>query len=263
MPRLLSIKHLVNCTVLFFLFLICLLSSFDSVTAQSFDVKQKALLDELNILRSNPPAYAKYLEEFRAAHSKLQTNEGIAALDEAVNTLKATKPLNKVIWSNGLFKVADGHAIDLANTGRFSHDGSDGSKLMQRVSRVGQFSGYIGEAISAYNESARFIIFQWLIDDGNARRGHRKILLEPTVTVVGITTKMGKSNDFYCVLVASGGFNEKNVPSPIATTPSKKGLSTTATATTTSTVSSQATTNSSQTPTKSTTKPKTKAKPKQ
>ena len=238
-----------------------------SVNAQPKNSLQKAVFDELNLLRANPSGYAQFLQDYRQAYSKLQTFEGVAALDEAVRVLKATQPLGKVDWNEGLFKIADSHAKDLANTGRFSHDGSDGSKLMQRASRVGQFSGYIGEALSTYSESARIIIIQWIIDDGNARRGHRKILLEKTVTVAGVTTVKHEKNGFYCVLVAAGGFDEDGAPSPVATTPSEKGTTTTTTGNATSTVSSQVTTaNPTTTATKGKTpatenKPKPKPKP--
>lgn len=251
----------------FFVF-VFVLSSMISISAQPKNALEKAILDELNLLRANPAGYAQYIEDFRPTHSKLQTFEGLAALDEAIRVLKATQPVGKVEWSEGLFKVVNSHATDLANTGRFSHDGSDGSKLMQRVSRVGQFSGYIGEAISSHDQNARYIIIQWLIDDGVRSRGHRKILLEKSVTVVGVTSLKHSKNGFYCVLVAAGGFDENGAPSPVATTPSEKGTTTTTTGTATSTVSSQATTVESKTTANKTTtptitnKPKPKPKPK-
>lgn len=208
---------------LFSFVFICLLSAFNSVVAQPKNELQQRVLDELNLLRSNPAAYSKYLENMRAGYEKLNTFEGLPALVEAIITLKATEPLNNVEWSEGLFKVADTHATDVANTGNFSHTGSDGSSLLQRVARVGSYKGYIGEAITTYDESARVIIIQWLIDDGNQRRGHRKILLHPEVKLSGISTKSSSKHGFYCVLVASGGFQE-NVSSA-----SKTNATTTAT----------------------------------
>lgn len=193
---------------LFAFVLVCLLSSYYSVVAQPKNELQKAVLDELNLLRSNPAGYSKYLENMRAGYEKLNTFEGLPALVEAIITLKATEPLNNVEWSEGLFKVADAHATDVANTGNFSHTGSDGSSLLQRVARVGSYRGYIGEAITTFDESARVIIIQWIIDDGNQRRGHRKILLHPEVKLSGISTKSSSKHGFYCVLVASGGFQE-------------------------------------------------------
>lgn len=231
---------------LFAFVLVCLLSSYYSVVAQPKNELQKAVLDELNLLRSNPAAYSKYLENMRAGYEKLNTFEGLPALVEAIITLKATEPLNNVEWSEGLFKVADAHATDVANTGNFSHTGSDGSSLLQRVARVGSYRGYIGEAITTYDESARVIIIQWLIDDGNQRRGHRKIMLHPLITISGISTKISSKHGFYCVLVASGGFQE-NVSSA-----SKTNATTT---TTTTTATTDSLTNKTST---NTTKPKPK-----
>jgi uncharacterized protein YkwD len=255
-----SLSILRKANVIFgFVFVFSLLTS---VNAQPKDALQKAIFDEYNLLRANPASYAKFLEAYRPTHSKLQTFEGVAALDEAVRVLKTTPPLGKVDWNEGLFKIADAHAKDLANTGRFSHDGSDGSKLMQRASRIGQFSGYIGEAISSYSESARVIVMQWLIDDGNRGRGHRKILLEKSVTVGGVTTLNHSKSGFYCVLVVAGGFNEGGAPSPVATTPNEKGTTTTTTGAATSTVSSQAVKTETKTETNTKSTPSSVAKPK-
>lgn len=207
-PCKISTSSLILKSLFAFVF-ICLLSTFNSVVAQPKNELQKEVLEELNVMRSNPSAYAKYLEAMRVGYNKLNTFEGLPALEEAISTLKATKPLGKVEWSEGLFKIADAHAADVSSTGNFSHTGSDGSSLVQRVARFGSYTGYVGEAITTYDESARVIILQWLIDDGNQRRGHRKILLHPEVRLSGISTKSSSKHGFYCVLVASGGFQEK------------------------------------------------------
>lgn len=224
---------------LFVIAAILLFSSLQSVNAQIKPDMQKAIVDELNTMRNNPVAYAKYLEDLRTDYSKSQTFEGLPALDEAINALKAAKPLGKVDWSDGLFKIADVHAADLSATGTFSHKGSDGSTPIDRVNRFGSFSGYTGEAITTYSESARIIIINWLIDDGNKRRGHRKILLEPSLTVAGVSAKQNAKTGFYCVLVAAADYAEKGaaIATPVKTAPTAQKTATTAPTTTTPTSS--------------------------
>lgn len=216
---------------LFAIVAIFLLSALQSVNAQVKPDMQKAIVEELNAMRGNPVAYAKYLEDMRADYTKTKTFEGLPALDEAITALKAAKPLGKVDWSDGLFKIADVHATDMSTTGTFSHKGSDGSTPLDRVNRFGSFSGYTGEAITTYSESARIVIIKWLIDDGNQRRGHRKILLEPSVTIAAVSAKQDSKSKFYCVLVAAADYAEKGaaIATPVKTAPTVQKTATTPT----------------------------------
>src|SRR4051794_36991226 len=81
------------------------------------------VLAELNVMRRDPPSYATRMEARRPYYAghllripgevPLQTNEGVAALDEAVAVLRRTPPLPLIAGSEALMKAARDHASDI------------------------------------------------------------------------------------------------------------------------------------------------------
>ena len=67
--------------------------------------REQETIDEINLARANPAAYLKFLEQFRPSYrgqeihypdgSELVTNEGVAALDEAIAFMRT---LNDGYW---------------------------------------------------------------------------------------------------------------------------------------------------------------------
>ncbi|WP_243320589.1 CAP domain-containing protein [Geothrix sp. SG200] len=156
---------------------------------------ERAVVQEMSDARVQPKAYAKHLRELRPYFEgtlwkrpervPLRTEEGVAALDEAIRFLESAKPVGPLRFNEGLARAARLHAQDIGPKGSIEHTGSDGSSLSVRLNRLGRWQGLIAENISAGEDEARQVVIQLLVDDGVASRGHRKNLFNPDLHQAG------------------------------------------------------------------------------
>src|SRR2546426_4653187 len=85
--------------------------------------RERETFDEINLARSNPAAYVKFLEQFKQYYhgkeihfpddSLLVTNEGVGAFDEAISFLQRLKPLPPLEVRKGMVLGAKDHLKDL------------------------------------------------------------------------------------------------------------------------------------------------------
>ena len=148
-------------------------------------------------MRSNPKKYAEEelkprLKYFDGKLYKvpgqipLQTNEGASAVQECIDVLINTNPMETLALENGLCLSAQWLADDQANTGKIGHNGSDGSSPFDRMNRYGKWLIKAGENCAYGTKTGKEIVAQLLIDDGVMNRGHRKNILNPIFKKVGI-----------------------------------------------------------------------------
>lgn len=152
-----------------------------------------ALIAELNAARGDPRAYARRVREFRTlfAGARFQrpgqiavvTQEGVAAVDEAIRFLEGQPPLPALERSRELDRAALAHAQDQGRTGATGHAGADGSSPTDRMRRTGAWRA-TAETIS-YGSPPDEALMQLIVDDGVPDRGHRRILFSPTYRLVG------------------------------------------------------------------------------
>ncbi|MBV9958874.1 MAG: CAP domain-containing protein [Acidobacteria bacterium] len=190
----------------------------DAETADYLTAPEKALVREINLLRSNPQGYIQYLEQAKKYYKGkdyimpgqpvLTTVEGVSAVDEAIAFLRSAKALSSYSLSKGMCLAAKDHVKDLGGTGSTGHKGTDGSTTEMRVNRYGNFSNGIGENIFYENESPREVVVSWLIDDGVASRGHRRNLLSNSYRVLGVSVGERNSYGSMCVLTFAGNYAE-------------------------------------------------------
>lgn len=174
---------------------------------------EQELLNEINQARANPELYATYLEKLKPLFvgkvykGTLATEEGWAAVEDAIAYLRTIKPQPPLNISMGLCSAALGHVKDQSGSGSTGHkSGSSGAMIEDRVKPFGTWQGGIGENLSYGNESARERVLTWLIDDGFASRGHRKRVLSSDYKVAGICCGPHPEYGKMCVLTLAGGF---------------------------------------------------------
>lgn len=171
---------------------------------------EQGIVAETNLLRRDPQAYAKLLEELlprfegsilsRPGALPLQTREGKSAVEEAIQALRRASPMDTLVSSKDMALAARDHVRDQGPRGDRGHDGSDGSTFADRVSRYGVWDGGLGENIYYGEGSAREVVAQLLIDDGISSRSHRKTLLNPTFRMVGVACGSHARNRQMCVM---------------------------------------------------------------
>lgn len=187
----------------------------------TFGALEAAVLAEMNLLRKDPRAYADKLVALRPAYQgdllirdpegpAIRTQEGVAALDEAIGALKrAPARLPRLAHSTGLSRAARAHARDLAKSGLLGHVGSDGSQPDERVSRVGKWDGLVAENIAFGPTDAEEIVIGLLVDDGVPSRGHREVLLTRELFFSGVACGPHPTYEVTCVIVYATSFRPR------------------------------------------------------
>lgn len=180
---------------------------------------ETAVLDELNLARTNPKTYARLLEEYRKTFEgkiarrpgkiDLMTSEGTRAVDEAIRALKAQPALTAMRPSKGMSLAARDHVKNTGPSGLTGHTGKDGSSPFDRMNRHGKWQLSAGENISYGNDEGRAVVIQLIVDDGVPSRGHRTNIFSKKFNVVGIACGPHKIYNTMCVQTFAGDYEEK------------------------------------------------------
>lgn len=163
----------------------------------SFKAFIEDIYNEIADLRSNPKDYAEKLKvEFdhykgnnvrhRPGTVPLQTREGRFAVEEAYEELLEKEQLHHLELSIGLCNAAIEHCCDTGRLGIVGHIGSRETSLQRRIEDYGKWSGNVIEALDYGSVSGAEVVLSLLIDDGLATRPHRKALLNPMFTKIGV-----------------------------------------------------------------------------
>lgn len=180
---------------------------------------ESEIFAELNLVRANPQAYAKYVEDFLKTFDgkyfrsgdgvMLESFEGNTPVEEVIAVLKITSPLPEFKLSNGMVKAATDHIQDLVKNNMTGHKGSNGSLPDERARPYGTSMASINENISYGTKTARDVVLNMLIDDGYKARSHRKNLLNPQLKSIGLATGDIKQAGLTCVLMLTTSFTDK------------------------------------------------------
>lgn len=158
--------------------------------------RQRAMAAEINLARTEPSRYALIVEQhfatldrdgvYRSGGQLIRSNEGRAAVDEAVAFLRRTPALPALPLNACLSAASQDHADDQHRGRARGHTGSDGSQPSDRASRHLGRRAYCGENISYGRPSARDHVIALIVDDGVPSRGHRRNLFHPPYRSLGI-----------------------------------------------------------------------------
>ena len=161
-----------------------------------------------NRVREDPRVLVPYLEDMlsrfdgnlliRPGEPSLRTNEGPAAVKEAINALNSMAPMQKLKWNEDLERIARDLAEDTGPKGLTGHSSSDGTSFGDRFDGT-SFLG-IAENISYGADTATEVIVQLIVDDGVSSRGHRKNIFNPDYNRTGIFTGYHKIYDTMTVI---------------------------------------------------------------
>jgi uncharacterized protein YkwD len=105
-------------------------------------------------------------------------------------------------WNDGLALAAQDHCADTGGKGVVSHDGSDGSKVWDRMERYGVASGTMGENLSFGKSRGDEYMISLFIDDGVSDRGHRTAIRNKKYNKVGICYCSHNSDYYGMVAIA-------------------------------------------------------------
>lgn len=174
-----------------------------------------AVLQEMNAARTAPKAFAAHLQRHRAlfegkryrppgAAYFVRTQEGTAAVDEAIAFLKRQRPLPPLAWAEGLARSATELVRAQAQSGETGH-GRGKLGMEGRVSRQVEWTGSIGENISYGTNDGRDVVLQLIVDDGVPGRGHRTNIFSPDFRLAGVACGPHPTIRTVCVIDYAGG----------------------------------------------------------
>lgn len=107
-----------------------------------------------------------------------------AAVHQGINTVRQKNKLQPLKTNERLAQVARNYSRQMARDNFFSHTGSDGSTLSQRVSAGGIFYWAVGENLFKSRNAPQPVPFA--IEGWMNSPGHRQNILHPVFTETGI-----------------------------------------------------------------------------
>lgn len=198
---------------------VCLFAASLSPAAAPEENLAGQVLAEINLARSEPSKYVGFLCEYgKLFKGKLyqipgmdlprETDEGVAAVDEAIKFLSHQKPLSPLVWSTGLVAAAAELAREQGESDATGHIGARSGGMLKRIERHGKWKGRIGENIAYGPGDARMVVIQLLVDDGTPDRSHRKNLFDPDFGRAGVACGPHPSFESVCVIDFATRFRE-------------------------------------------------------
>ena len=174
---------------------------------------EAGVLAELNRFRSDPAGYTTVLRDYRDrfdgrvliadddSEIDIMTNEGVAAVDEAIRDLRREGPRSRLQLSEMLARAAADHVAVQSRSGAVGHY-TRGNGPGERMKARGG-GPYVNEVITYGHHSSAGVVHQLLIDDGVPDRGHRHSLLRPEHRYAGVACGSHRVHRTMCVTLMS------------------------------------------------------------
>ena len=151
------------------------------------------LLDEINLLRTNPRRYSKkvskYIDYFKGnvlripgTNSGVQTEEGPEAFKEAAEALIKEQRREPLIPSKGLCQVSE----KLISEAQKDADNVGSVDIEKLIKKIGTVKGSLSRVFEFGGETPEMVIINLVVSDGDPSRGQRQSLLNAEVKKVGI-----------------------------------------------------------------------------
>ena len=184
---------------------------------EGFDSNKIAqdIFEYINMARSSPEDFTAKVQmrlnnyegkNFKVDDQLYQSFEGKDAPEEAIAALQVTKPKPVLERAPGLDLAAKELADFLGESGEVSHKGKGDTRMGDRISKQGQWTGKIGEIIGVQPENGLNFVLQWIIDDGVKTRGDRKSILSPDFSKIGVAVGPHKTYKTVAVVVFAEAF---------------------------------------------------------
>lgn len=168
------------------------------------------ILKYINMIRHRPIDFIDFLKEReidyeensyfnKKTKKRYHTKEDYTAVLEAIDFLTNCHPVLPLERSKKLDETAKAHSDFLIKENIVSNVGAGGLNPEERISKE-KGKGSLGEAISLFENKAKQIVINLIIDDGLVERPNRKMLICKDFNEIGISLNKHPSKNFICVL---------------------------------------------------------------
>ena len=185
--------------------------------------KAKEIIEEINKLRSNPPLYAKKVEQYSKYFTdkaiklpdfniKIMTQEGAAPYIDTIEFLKGKEKLNELIPSKALCEIAQ----EIFDSLKDSETGEVDEELYSNlIDKYGSFNGKFTRAMDFGGFSTEQIVINFLVCDGDPDRSQREPILGSGLNKIGVAFGTHSIHSTICVLLTCTEFNNTKDPDDV------------------------------------------------
>ncbi|MBP0018269.1 MAG: hypothetical protein J7647_12075 [Cyanobacteria bacterium SBLK] len=190
------------------------------VETEDLSTLETAIIGEMNRARTNPNSYADWLERQRRffngntlqlpGEALIETQEGLAALDEAIVYLRSQRPLFPFNRSEGMSRGARDLVEDQGRSGEEGHTSSDGLGFVDRLAKYGTFGGGAAENLSYGQKNASTIVMMLILDDGDPNRSSRNKIFNLDFRIGGVACNDHPNREIACAINYAGSYDDGN-----------------------------------------------------
>jgi len=179
---------------------------------EDYSEKSRTIFNLINKYRANPRDLARHLERLKkyldtstnilSEPDKIQIQmvEGVDVFNEAINYLRALRPLEPLQWEDALAASAQEHVDDIGPKGLLLYQSSDGTEPEDRITKYGNYLESLGENIDFGPNDAMGVIVSLTLDDGEEERPHRDNLFKNDYKKIGIACGPHQTEFQMCVM---------------------------------------------------------------
>jgi hypothetical protein len=179
---------------------------------EDYAEKSRTIFNLINKYRANPRELARHLERLKkyldtstnilSEPDKIQIQmvEGVDVFNEAINYLRALRPLEPLQWEDALAASAQEHVDDIGPKGLLLYQSSDGTEPEDRITKYGNYLESLGENIDFCPNDALGVIVSLTLDDGEEERPHRDNLFKNDYKKIGIACGPHQTEFQMCVM---------------------------------------------------------------
>ena len=179
---------------------------------EDYSEKSRTIFNLINKYRANPRDLARHLERLKkyldtstnilSEPDKIQIQmvEGVDVFNEAINYLRALRPLEPLQWEDALAASAQEHVDDIGPKGLLLYQSSDGTEPEDRITKYGNYLESLGENIDFGPNDALGVIVSLTLDDGEEERPHRDNLFKNDYKKIGIACGPHQTEFQMCVM---------------------------------------------------------------
>lgn len=139
------------------------------------DLEQQ-LLELTQAMRADPASAGPILIALPSVQNAIM--QFAVDKQKVVSDFMSYSPVPPLAFDPHLLASSKEHSIDMATAGVQQHDGTDGSKFFDRITKAGYSYSFCSENIFSYAESPEYCNAAFAIDWGNPDLGHRQALLD-------------------------------------------------------------------------------------
>ncbi len=169
-------------------------------TAPKPSLVEKTVFELQNMARQHPEYIFLQLKKWKESAPA-------AFADEALHEMSVKMPVPPLVWDDRLYQACRDHVKDLGEKGEVGHKGSDGGTVFERINRYGRFVGKCGENIQAGSENPMEIVLTMVVDKGNPKKTHRRMMLDPKFTHGAVCTGLHQKLGIWTVVAYVAGID--------------------------------------------------------